>query len=225
MSQTDSDRSDQDPANPNADNSGQDGAQPNSQGDDLRDTISAILDEVLPGKLQSQKDRRINKLEKQAGATQDRLGRIEELIESGMSFQDARARVDQEDRNDAIDRFLQAQLSQEQEQGNSSNVSGVVQSIFEAHGISKSDPRVAQFLSENAGDDAIQKAALLATEIKSTPVSPVNVQSLEVGSPQYKTLQQQYEDDKAKVLKQYGRGSDALIRLKIEYRKKGLDIY
>lgn len=216
----------QDPGNSDPGNSGGSGDQPPSA-PDIADTVKNVVEEILPGLLQSQKDRRINKLERTAGETFDRLTRIEQLIDGGMNFTQAKKQAEQEERNIAIDQLL-AEREPKTVSEPVSDFSGVINSIFQANGISLDDPRVKQFLSKETGADAITKAVNLAVEIKqSTGASPVTVQTLSKGSPAYKSLLDKYNEEKQRILNdpRHGRGSPELISLKIKYRKQGLDIF
>jgi hypothetical protein len=195
----------QDPGTGNPKGSGNEEDKPNSEVD-LKATVSDVLSELLPDlvekQFQSQKDRRLGKLETATGKTEDRLTRIEQLVnEGGLDFNQAKAQADAEVRNAALDKLLAEQVSASQANANVSNVNGVLQSIFGAHGIDPNDARVTQFLSENTGEDVVAKASVFAAELKATKIaSPITQQTIASGSPQHTNLMQQYQNERAKVL-------------------------
>lgn len=214
---------------PGDDNSGGTGDQQSSS-PDLRTTVRDMfekgeLDDLLDKRLQSQKDRRFQKIENQLTDQGTQLERIEQLVNQGVPFAQAKSTVENQDRMAWIDQQREAheQSLRQQAQGSASSVSGVLKSVFAGFGLDASDPAIAEFMSKNTGQDAVEKAVKFANELNAqrSTASAATISAPARGTPAYRDLRAQYDAE----IRAAGRGNVMKIsQIKSKYIRLGLDV-
>jgi len=166
---------------PGSDTSQPSGDKPNSDSQVLDTLLDRLFDdERFDKRLQSQKDRRFQKLEDNQKDTKDRLDRFAELIQDGKSTSEAKQQLDYED-DLAYVRELRAQSSQTAAPGSVANVSGEIKGILLYSGVSQSDPGVQDFLAQNTGTDAPQKLTAYLKQRGKPQPSPAGIQNMSSG--------------------------------------------
>jgi len=131
---------------------------------------------------QSEKDRGVNRVQKEVKGIRDDLAELAQRL--GVSPEKV-AEVQREmEVEDAVAWYReQRQVSQPASPGSGPDVSGMIEGILLASGVDKSDAGVRAFLAQNAGDDAPQKLAAFLKERKTNPPSPAGISTLASGSP------------------------------------------
>ncbi len=203
-------------------------AQPNSV--DVDALVDRLLEhpkfsDALGRKVQSQKDRRINKLQQGQGEIRESLDRVLELMDGGMSQDDAMFRweVEQE--------ILARRSSQEGAPSEPESPpdkqpkapSEETEQLLKVLGIAPNDPDVIKILmkGEYTSQDFINLAIDRGSETPA-PAPAGIVPSGGGGQSNPSDLQAQYNADLEKVR----RGDvDAIANLKEKYRKLGLQVW
>lgn len=139
--------------------------------------------ESLRRVFQSEKDRGVNRVQKEVIGIKDDLAKIAQRL--GVS-PDKVAEVQREmEVEDAVAWYKeQKKVSQPASPGSGTDVSGVIEGILLAFGVDQSDPGARAFLAQNAGDDAPQKLMAYLKERKTNPsTSAAGVATISSGSP------------------------------------------
>ena len=197
-------------------------SQKSTDADEIVSKLTPILEQLVERKVQSTKDKRLSKIEKALGG---RLDLLAELEEAGVE-------IPKETRTEMRLRELEEQRTQSSTQpapvrvdGSTQQKAAVTEAIAELnkYGLSSDD---ADFLNLLRGQYSNRAAFDLEVQRhivkKIAPPKPANpadvVQSPATGKADSGDLMVEYQNRAQKV-----RGN-ALIELKMEYRKKGLDI-
>jgi len=197
-------------------------SQKSTDADEIVSKLTPILEQLVERKVQSTKDKRLSKIEKVLGG---RLDLLAELEEAGVE-------IPKETRTEMRLRELEEQRTQSSTQpapvrvdGSTQQKAAVTEAIAELnkYGLSSDD---ADFLNLLRGQYSNRAAFDLEVQRhivkKIAPPKPANpadvVQSPATGKADSGDLMVEYQNRAQKV-----RGN-ALIELKMEYRKKGLDI-
>lgn len=201
------------------------GVQPNSVDPDA--LLAALennpkLAALLDRKLQSIKDQRFAKQEKQLSAFQEKLQRLEELQKSGMSKDQALSWMELEARLDSLSKQSGPQeVVIAERSGNAVSGSGDVDvdAFLKAVGIDPTDPDVtALYKSGSVTPD--QLVQFVTRKKSAPPASAAQAAPASNGIPNQETLEEQYTKARSKLPP----GSPEIFELRRQYRKMGLDV-
>lgn len=131
---------------------------------------------------QSEKDRGVNRVQKEVVEIKDDLAKIADRL--GVAPEKVQ-QVQREIENENIIAWAKEQMVSRQEpQGSGADVSGVIEGILLARQVDKNDPGVREFLANNAGTDAPQKLiAYLNNKPNRPSASPAGVAAPQGSTP------------------------------------------
>ena len=184
--------------------------------------LRSAFDEAVARRLQSEKDRRINQVERRQDEFDERLAAYEKYRAEGMSPEKAKQAIEMDD---ALEYYRQQRKSQavpQPEQAGNQEVvaSGEAMEFLKQAGISEDDPEVMQVLRNTpAAKVTGEIAKLVVRRVTNTP-KPGQVIQPSGGSVPAADMMSEYQAKASKLQP----GSQAMLQLRAEYRKKGLAI-
>lgn len=123
---------------------------------------------------QSEKDRGVNRVQKEVTGIKDDLARV--LDKLGVAPEKALEAQRAVEVEDAVAWYReQRQASSQPPQGSGGDLSGMIEGILLASGVDKSDTAVRSFLAQNPGADAPQKLLAYLKEHKNPPASSAGI--------------------------------------------------
>lgn len=191
--------------------------------------VEALLNDpriakLIDQRVQSSKDQRIAKQEKQIGEFQKQLARMEELIGDGMSKTQALRYMELEERQGSIEAKLgqPTSLQGRDPVGNGKPTQSAVDvdAFLKAVGIDPNDPDVtALYRSGDVTPDALVSLTLKRKTVASQP-NPAQASPAGGGQTSREDLMAQYR----KEVDALSPGSPEVYDIRYRYRKAGLDI-
>lgn len=162
---------------PGSNPSQQTGGQPDSTQPQINPSV--LLDnpdfvEGLRRIFQSEKDRGVNRVQKEVKGIREDMARLGEYF--GVSPEKVAEVQQKMEMDDALAWYKeQRQALPTEPQGSVPEVSGVIQGILLASGVDKSDPGVREFLASNPGADGPAKLVNYLKTRKQPPASPAGI--------------------------------------------------
>ena len=201
-------------------NSAPTGDKPTSQLDEakLLERIRSLVESTIEKKLQSQKDRRFDKIEKTLGDFQPVLEKVKDLLTP-----EQLEKVQRDLEWDEMKRRTGLSQTGQEQRGGSPQPAAVENSAVKALGLDENDPDVAAILRE--GGDTLRLAQVaIARASKPTP-SPASAPAMGTPPPPSdkspEQVMKEYQGELAKI----PRGNIlAVSELQSRYRKLGLRI-
>jgi hypothetical protein len=197
----------------------------------LKGELEPWLDETLTRKLQGEKDRRINKVERRLETTEGALARLVELMEGGMNVKQAQQQLRLESALEFIDGLKEAPqgevLATQKPKG---GTSGKVAASDEATQLLKEagleeDPEWVERLKKGFASDgeALRDAANLIVRrvVRQQAPNPAAVIQPSGGALPEVDLEKEYRKE---MLAAKGKGNNAGAVIRRKYRELGLDV-
>ena len=185
-----------------------------------------FVDDRADRRAQSQKDRRIDRLEKRQDGFAERLERYEELRESGMEPAQARSQLQFEDDRAWLraerERQENARSSTQSTTGTRQGLSDNVKAVLSQFNVPADNPEVVKVLQGKSETDAITEAIRIGQKLQEVGSA---VGASQIAAPKGGTLPVTNMDKEYLTKIRAAQGNRAEIRrLKAEYRQKGVNV-
>jgi hypothetical protein len=148
----------------------------------LAEALKPIIADEVERRTQSTKDKRISKLQGAVDGFESKLAKLDELMQSGLSKNEALWRMKVEDR---LEQGLPAEQTTEPvgKQARETSESDVIEAVLKASGLEANSPEVTEILrSTDDPMEQIGKFAALAARRKQKPVSTATVMQTTAGA-------------------------------------------